>query len=493
MLFLRHPAWLWLKKFDKSKLPPVDDDLQALFDAGHEFESYAEQLFPNATRLSFNNYREYLSLPDKTVSEINSGSQTILQGRLEVEGLTCIFDVLQKVNNKEFDLIEIKASTKAKPEHQYDLAFQSLILEKSGYSVRNISVIHVDKKYHKSGNIDPNSLCAQTDITQKVKSLKKFTLQQVSSAKSILNQEKKPDLSPRHVNQTGVPGVSNWFQEWMDIFKTLKPSNKPYSIYNLSYPNPEQIAKLEDKNIKQIADIPEKLALRPKQSAQIKTTKSNKPILNKIKIKKFLNSFQYPLYFFDYETMSSVIPVFNNMSPYQDYPFQYSLHVLSSPESEVQHYEYLHAKNSNPVPELLKKMQKHFENKGTILTWNKRYEKGCNKRMMAMYPDYTEFLTNLNKRIKDLMTPFSKMWYFHKDFFGSASIKKVLPVLVPELSYDDLSVGNGLTARRLWTQTILKGENQDKKSEILENLSKYCTLDTLAMVKIFEKLKQITN
>jgi hypothetical protein len=491
MLFLRHPAWLWLKKFDKSKLPPIDDDLQAMFDAGHEFESYVEKLFPDAIRIGFNNFDEYLALTGKTLQEISKGTQTIFQGRLEVDGLTCIFDILKKVGEKEFDLIEIKASTKAKPEHEYDLAFQLLVLEKSGYSVRNILVIHANKEYERNGEIDPNIICSQTDISEKVRALKNITEEQVAIAQAVLNKQEIPDISLRHVNRVGVPGVSQWFQEWLTIYKTLKPNGDPYNVYELSYPSSEQIGKLEDAGITRIADVPDELVLRPKQFAQIKTTREDKPIVDKEKIREFLEDLQYPLYFFDYETLSSVIPFFDGMSPYKDYPFQYSLHVLRTPDAELEHYEYLHAENSNPMPGLLKQLKQNIGNEGTVLTWNMSYEKGCNDRMVALYPEHAEFLAELNERIDDLMTPFSEMWYFHKDFFGSASVKRVMPVLASELSYKELNVGNGLLARRMWTQAVLEGKHLDKRPQIMEDLSKYCTLDTFAMVRILEVLRKI--
>jgi hypothetical protein len=490
MFFLRHPAWLWLKKFDKNKLPPIDESLQAMFDAGNEFENYANKLFPEANKIGFNNYNEYLSLPSRTLEAIKNNTSTLLQGRLEAEGITCIFDVLQKVGGKEFDLIEIKSSTKAKPEHEYDLAFQALVLEKAGYKVRNISVIHANKKYVKEGEIEPAKLTTQTDITDKVKALRELTQQQVEAAFKVLEQKEMPDTSPRYVNQIGVSGVK-WFGDWLDIYKTLKPNSDPYNIYELSYPNAEQIGKLEDAGITQIADIPEDLALRPKQVAQIQTTKTNQRIINKENIKEFLDTFAYPLYFFDYETMSSVIPQFDSLSPYQDYPFQYSLHVLGSPTSELKHLEYLHNENTNPMPGLLTQLKKDIGNSGTVLTWNMSYEKGCNDRMAGLYIDHAEFLSHLNERIEDLMTPFSEMWYFHKDFFGSASVKKVMPVLAPELSYKELNVGDGLLARRMWTQTVLEGKNQANKEQIMSDLSKYCKLDTFAMVRVLEELRRI--
>jgi len=125
------------------------------------------------------------------------------------------------------------------------------------------------------------------------------------------------------------------------------------------------------------------------------------------------------------------------------------------------------------------------------LTWNMSYEKGCNDRMAKFYPEYAEFLASLNERINDLMIPFANMWFFDKDFFGSASVKKVMPVLAPELSYKELNVGEGLLARRTWTQTVLEGKNQADKDQIMQDLSKYCTLDTFAMMRILEELRKV--
>jgi hypothetical protein len=492
MLFLKHPTWLWLKKFEKEKLPPIDDNLQAMFDEGNEFESYAEKLFPEGVRLGFSNYQEYLSLPQRTKNALDKNTKTIFQGRFEVDNLTCIVDVLDRVEGDTFDLIEIKSNTRVKPEHKYDLVFQVVVLEKFGLKIRNVAVIHANKEYVRKGDIEPEKLTVKVDVTESVMSLVDTTKEQIEKAFVVLSQETIPDISPRFINQVGVSGVQ-WFADWLDIYKRLKSNLDPYSIYFLSYPNAEQIGKLEDKGIEQIADVPEDLALRPKQIAQIQTTRDNKRIIDKEKIKEFLDTFEYPLYFLDYETFSGVIPKFDGCKPYGDYPFQYSLHILDSPEAKLRHEEYLHQENSNPMPKLIGKLKADIGESGTILTWHMSYEKGCNDTMASFYPEHKEFFESLNQRTNDLKIPFSEMWFVDKDFFGSASIKNVLPVLVPELSYKNLDVFDGLFARRIWTQTILEGRNQDQKEKILLDLSKYCTLDTYAMVRILEELQRIVN
>jgi len=124
MMFLKYPGLLWLKKHDKSKIPPINDALQAMFDDGHEFEKYAEELFPNAVKIGFSfEKNNYGSMPQRTKIAVETGAEIILQGRLEPGEITCIFDVVKKVGENEYDLYEIKSSTKVKEEHLFDLAF----------------------------------------------------------------------------------------------------------------------------------------------------------------------------------------------------------------------------------------------------------------------------------------------------------------------------------------------------------------------------------
>jgi len=246
MLFLRHPAWLWLKKYEKHRLPPLDENTQAIFDAGHEFESYVEKIYPKAVNVGFSNYNEYKTLPYRTWQEIENGTQTILQGGFEAKGISCIVDLLEKVDDKIFDLVEIKSSTKAKPEHEYDLAFQVEVLNLCGYSVRNISVIHVNNEYIRDGEIEVEKLISRTDVTKEVKDLEDLTREQINKAFQVLNSDKMPSLSARYVNQLGISVGSSWMQDYLTVYKHLNPDIDKYNVYNLSYPSADQIGKLED-------------------------------------------------------------------------------------------------------------------------------------------------------------------------------------------------------------------------------------------------------
>lgn len=485
MLFLKHPAWLWLKKHDPKKLPPVDASTQAIFDTGHAFEPYAESLFPGGIQLGFSDYDEYRTLPKRTNQLLEDGVKTIFQGRFEYQDLTFICDIIQVVDDKTVDLIEIKSSTSAKPEHEFDLAFQMVVLEGCGFTVRNISVVHVNNKYVRQGDIDAKGITSTTGITEKVKAKREATKGYIKEALKVANSSTIPDISPKHARL-------NSFTEWLGIYRLLTDV-EPDSIYDLCSVGAKNVDELESLGITKLIDIPDDFKLNAKQTLQLKATKSGEPIVDKVKIKEFLDSLVFPLYFFDYETLMSLVPYFDDMRPYKQYPFQYSLHVLESPDSELKHLEYLHKDNSNPAESLSKTLKSQIGDKGSVITWNMSFEKGCNDLIGSMLPEYTDFYKNLNERIVDLMIPFSNGYYVDKRFKGSASIKKVLPVLVPELSYKTLGIQEGTAAQRLWMEAILDGKRDNEKDQILSNLTEYCGLDTLAMVEIYKKLIDIVS
>lgn len=482
LLYLKQPAWLWLKKHDPNRLPPVDDSLQAIFDTGHEFEQYAEALFPGGVTLGFNDYDEYKSLPNRTAQALEEGIPIIFQGRFEHENLTFICDIIQFVGKKELDLIEIKSTTSAKPEHITDLAFQMVVLEKCGYKVRNISVTHVNNQYVRYGAIDPTTITAQTDVTDDVKAARADTLENIDEALKVISLEKCPDISPLKANPKS-------FGDWLEVYKFLvKP--KPGSVFELCQMDAKTFTNLQVSKIEYIADIPDDFPLKPKQRLQVDAL-HNGPIVQKDKIKEYLDTFTYPFYFFDYETLGSLVPYFDGLKPYQQLPFQYSLHILDNPGAELRHKEFLHRDNSNPAEPLTKSLKSHIGDQGTVITWNMSFEKSCNTLLGTLLPKYANFYEKLNDRIVDLMTPFSSNWYVDAAFQGSASIKKVLPAIIPKLSHKDLDISDGSLAQRLWMQAVLDGKRDGEKEKILSDLLDYCNLDTLAMVEIYLKLKEI--
>lgn len=484
LMFLKHPAWLWLKKNKKHLLPPPDAALQALFDAGHKYELYAEQLFPNGARLGFNNYGEYQALPERTRTALAEGANTVFQGRFECGQTTCIVDVLQRVEDDVFDLYEIKASTSVKADHIPDLAFQVHVLEGAGLTIRHAGIVHVDRDYVRRGKLDAQQLSKIEDVTDRVAERIAATQREIEQALELMRLAEMPDLSPRHV-------AAGAMVEWMQIYSNVMGKPAKDSIYNLAGIKPKQIASFEEAGILTIDMIPDDAELTERQARQVSVTRSGERSIDRAMIQGFLSDLSYPLYFLDYETFSDVLPPFDGLRPYQQVPFQFSLQIITEPGAPVMHREYLHAERSNPVQSLVSQLRDDIGEDGSVLVWYEAFEKGRNQDMALISPEHAPFLNALNERVVDLMIPFHSGWYVDKDFMGSASIKKVLPALAPDLSYGGLAIANGEVAQRAWMDLFIRGKSQTEPDAVLEGLRRYCALDTLAMVRIYEQLQRM--
>jgi len=483
MMGQKHPALLWLKKHNPAALPAPDASTQALFDAGHDFEQYAEQQFIGGVALGFANYNEYASLPHRTQRAIDQGAKTLFQGRFEHGDLTFICDILDIIDGKTVDLYEIKSSTSVHPEHVVDLAFQTIVLEGLDYVVRNISVIHVNNQYVRNGDVLAEQLTQTVDVTKKVRDAIGPTRLAIDRMVAVAKQPAMPNTSPALASKNG-------FKEWLGIYKTLEPYDSG-SIYNLASPTPGLIADFEQKGIRQLVDIPDDYPLTDKQRMQVKANKQGVPIVDTEKIRDFIAGLQYPIYFLDYETLGGLVPAFDGLRPYQQLPFQYSLHVLHAPGAQLEQMEYLHTSNDNPAQPLAEQLISDIGTTGSVIVWYEGFEKARNNELATLLPELAPALHAINDRVVDLMVPFSKQWYVDKRFNGSASIKNVLPVLAPELSYKELDIQEGATAQRVWMEAVLEGKDPQHKEDVLNNLRTYCGLDTLAMVRIFEFLQQV--
>lgn len=481
MNYLRHPAWLWIEKHDKGKIPSHDENTQAIFANGAKFEHVAEAAFDGATRMHWdtNDYDSYATLGPRTTEAIERGSTTILQAKFETEDLACICDVVEIVDGQTVNLYEIKSSTAVKQEHLYDLAFQTEVLHHNGYKIRNAYVIHVNNGFVSPGFIDDVDMTVRENVTTRVLALGETTRHNIDAALRTMRQSSMPDPSPRHAKLGSL-------SEWLKIYRNINQLPE-YSIYDLAKLTPLQIAQFEDAGIQKIVDIPTGTYLTPKQELQVLATKQDEPIINDSAIRAFLRELEFPIYFLDYETFSGVIPYFDGQRPYQQIPFQYSLHILDRPDGELRQVEYLHRDNSDPVTPLSESLRDAIGDYGSIITWNMSFEKNCNKLMGDLHSEYWDFYQMVNDRIVDLGTPFKDDMYVDKAFHGSWSIKNVMPVLIPELSYKELGIQNGGAAQYRWTQAVLE-ESRDDKDEIFADLRKYCELDTLAMVEIFKVL-----
>ena len=242
----------------------------------------------------------------------------------------------------------------------------------------------------------------------------------------------------------------------------------------------ERRRKLVNKGIFSLLDLPENFDLSKNQKIVLRAAKSRVPQINYETIKSFLLSLRFPLYFFDYETFGSAVPIIDHIGPHEQFPVQYSLHILSK-DGNLSHKEYLEREARLP-DRLILQMMSDIGDQGNIVSWHASFEKTINQKMAVAFPDNATFLNDMNDRMVDLEKVF-KTDYVDVRFDGSTSIKKVLPVICPKHDYKDLNIQDGSSAMGAWQRMI--NDNPNESERIARSLLSYCKRDTLAMVKIY--------
>jgi hypothetical protein len=236
-----------------------------------------------------------------------------------------------------------------------------------------------------------------------------------------------------------------------------------------------------------LQDVPDGL-LSYEQKIQKMVDLAKTEFINPEKIKKFLSTLWYPLYFLDFETFMSPIPIFGGTRPYQHVPFQYSLHYLENENEHLQHWEFLAAPNTDPRKELLEKLISEILDNACVLAYHKSFEIGRLKDLAEWYPEHREKIETIISNMRDLADPFRQKDYYCYQMEGSYSLKAVLPALVYELSYNGMAISDGNMAMDAYYK-MCKETDDTEVEKIRKEVLEYCRLDTLAMVKILEKLK----
>lgn len=321
-----------------------------------------------------------------------------------------------------------------------------------------------------------------TDITEAVEDQIANTRTWIDQALNVVKSNTMPDPTPGRARLKS-------YGEWLEIREKLDPTLAPDSIHRLPFINAKQASALIEAGITSIDAIDDLSVLGKSTRRYLAARAEGSRTVDREALDHFLGEILYPVYYFDYETSQSLLPPWEGTRPYQQVPFQYSLHIQREPDGEVEHREYLHRDESNPMPELLERLRQDVGEVGSVLVWYEPFEKSRNTEMAATFPEYATFLGDLNERVIDLMKPFSDKTITDPAFMGSASIKKVLPVLVPELAYEDLDIQDGASASRLWKEVTFTNSEASVRDKIYADLVDYCTRDTWAMVAIHRILK----
>lgn len=475
---------LWLLKNKPELKAKPSESLQATFDTGTEVGKLAQQLFPNGEEIEFNpsNFRGMIAKTKKLL-EANADI-TIYEATFDYDGCFAMIDILVQTP-EGLEIYEVKSSTGAKEVYLEDLAFQVYILQGLGYRVSKASLVNINNEYIYDGlEYKLEELFKVEDFTQDMFTKAKHVPNLVKQMQQVLKTtEPNIDIGP-HCNKPYECDFKNYCWSHIpevSVFSLSNARGKDWELYEQGYIKLEDIP-LTKSVLSQISN---------KHIQQIESYVQNKAHINREAVKKELSKLKFPLAFLDFETFQDAIPQYAGTRPFEQIPFQYSLHIQETPAAELTHREFLAEPNTDLRRNFVTSLLQDLPSLGSIIVYNRSFEAGVLNKLAESFPELKENIESTINRFFDLMLPFQKRDYYHPDMHGSYSIKKVLPALVPELKYDDLEISEGGSASRAFVK--LRGlEDKAEQQKIRTNLLEYCKLDTLAMVEIWKVLSNLS-
>lgn len=475
---------LWLKKHKPELFENVElsDFEKKIIEEGNLADEEARHLFLGGVLVdSFGQ-----NAVNDTKQYIEKKQEIIFQATFAEDVFFIRADILVYDKQKDgYELYEVKASNDVKRKEPYhyvnDLAFQKSVIEKSGVKIIKTGVIHLNREYKRLGNIKYDELFVVVDLTGEVLESQEKVKKQMAEMKQYLDMPE----------EKGCECLYRGRNAQCTSFAYSNPNVPEYSVHDINRIGASKKILFDwiDRGIYAIEDIDNPDVLKGAKKAQYDACSMGKPVIDQLAIKEALDKLVFPLHFFDYEGFVSAIPMFDGFGAYEQIPFQYSLHIMQA-DGSIEHKEFL---ITNPKGDLtrplVERMKQDIDPNGTVIAWYSSYEKQRNEKLAELHPDYANFLENINESMFDLMTIFSENNYVDPAFKGSASIKRVLPVIVPELTYKSLNIHKGDQASERWEKMISSDTPEEEKKQIEKDLLEYCKMDTWAMVKIYEMLR----
>lgn len=469
---------LWLEKHKPEEISEIDNS--SVLDNGTKVGELAKKLFGDYIDI------EYSDDLNKMISDTKNAMKNkicnITEASFDYNGNFCSVDILRK-NDDDYEIYEVKSSTGVSNIYLDDISYQYYVLTKCGLNVTKACIVHINNKYIRNGVLEINKLFNIVDetsvaknkfneIDEKIKDINKYMERKTEEEKDIDTYCFKPyecefyNYCSRNIGNNTVFDISG-----------MQLSTK-FNIYHSGFYKFEDLINSD---------------INSKYKEQIDYELNNKgDKVLKDKIKKFLDTLSYPLYFLDFETYQQSIPLYDGISPYEQIPFQYSLHYYECDGAKLKHKEFLSEPNIDPRRSLALRLVSDIPMNVCVLAYNMSFEKRVIKKLSTLYPDLSNHLMNIYDNMKDLMIPFKNREYYNRDMKGLYTIKYVLPALFPNdpsLNYHNLElVHNGSEASNTFSE--LGKYTKEEQTEIRKHMLEYCGLDTYAMVKIYNKLRE---
>ena len=476
---LQCPRALWLTRNPPAFEFPPQPELEARFRAGTEVGQLAQQLFPGGTEVPY----EGLSVPAqlaRTRELIASGTEVIYEASFSFSAIFVKVDILVREGDA-WQIHEVKMGTSVKEVNLDDVAIQHYVLSGCGLKVSRSFLVHIDNSYVRQGEIEVNKLFRSEEVSARVAARQQSMPEIVMELRETLKQHNEPDIAiGPWCNDPYECDFIPWC--WRDI-----PEN---SIFRLRGSGVDKF-DLYRRGILHFADIPLD-ELNAKQRQQVEAMLKQEDSFNPAGVREFLDSLWYPLCHLDFETFNDPIPRFDGTRPYQQVPFQYSLHLQAEEGAEPRHFAYLAGPDNDPRRELIENLLLAIPADACVLTYNQTFEKGVLRELAVRFPDLAAEIDRRIENIRDLMVPFRRRDVYRWRMNGSYSIKEVLPAMVPELSYAGMAIADGMAAMQAY-QDMCAMEPGEEQERLRAAMLEYCRMDTLAMVRILGELKLLAK
>ena len=499
--FCQCPKNLWLKVY-KPEEALVDEGLQSRFEQGNDIGNLAKGYFGpyvEETTTKDDGSPDSVAMVEKTKLEMDRCTSNICEASFTFEGNYCAVDILRKTADG-WAMYEVMSTSfpefngkEAKLEkYAPDIAYQKWLLTQCGVNVTGTYLVCLNSDYVRQGELDIQQLFVVTDMKDLVENEYLKVPARVKQAMKVIDSEEEPacELSEHCMKpyacafwkyckgQHGVPSPSV-FDVYGGMGRGGFTFKKKLNCYN------QGLVTFEDLCHTNIGPI---------QNMQIESVLSGREFINPEGIRRFLDQLTYPLYFLDFETMQDAVPQYDGAKVYAQITFQYSLHIKQDETVPYEHREFLAPSDGqDPRRALAEQLCNDIPKSVCVLAYNKTFEHSRIRELAALYPDLRDHLLNIADHIIDLIDPFRAGDYYVPAMGGSFSIKSVLPALFPddpELNYHNLDerCQNGGDAMTIFPR--IKDMAPEEANASREALLRYCELDTWAMVKVWQKLKE---
>lgn len=487
--FWQCPKMAWLNKY-KPEERVIDGSVTARMEAGTEVGKLARSLFGEYVDITVQNENglDLSAMLSRTQEEMCKETSVICEAAFVDEGLYCAVDILKKEQGG-WAIYEVKSSTQNdSPVYMADIAYQKYVLENCGVTVVGTYLVCLNNEYVFDGTLNVQELFKITDVSEEIISEEEQITENLILAEQILDSEAEPDIDLSVNCNSPYPCAF-----WQYCSKHI-PKPSVFDIYRMQFK--KKIEYYRDGLISYEALSQSKQIKNAKQLRQIAFELEDKgTYVERKNIQAFLDTLFYPIYFLDFETMQPVIPRYIGTKPYQQIPFQYSLHYIEEEGGDLKHKEFLAESGVAPRRALAEQLCADIPMNVCVTAYNKSFECSRIKELAENFPDLADHLLNIEANIKDLLVPFQSGYYYNRAMGGSFSIKSVLPALFPNdptLDYHNLEdVHNGSEAMSIFPK--IKDMQPEEQERARRNLLKYCELDTYAMVKVWEELVRVAQ